>query len=93
MAGYKIRDVRKAFTGKLHAREDRSRRHQTYTFYDDDNRLMGQTYISHGHSEIDISMIGRMAKELGVETQKMRLAIECPLSRVELLALMENSAD
>ena len=91
MPDYVVREVRAAMIGKLGGREEEDRRHRAYSFHDADGTFLGQTYLSHGHRTIDVSLLKRMARELGVRLADFRGALECPVSQAEFYALMRNS--
>lgn len=85
--GYRVRDVRKALCVKLKAGEDRSRRHLTYEVVDDQGVLLGQTYISHGISDINDPLLGKMARQLNIRRSDFAKLIDCELYRSDYIRL------
>lgn len=91
MPDYSARQVQQQFVGKLGATEQEGRRHKTYTFRDGEGVTLGQTYLSHGHRDLDVSLIQRIARELGVRRADVRGAIDCTVTREAFYALMRDS--
>lgn len=77
MAVFKVLKVQRALSGKLQADEELGRKHMTYRVYDDDGTFLGETYISHGASEIADPLLGQMARELNVAPVVWRDIIAC----------------
>ena len=80
MAVFKVRKVKHALKSKLQAEEE-FRKHFTYRIYDDGDTFLGETYISHGHTEIDNSLFKQMARELNISLPLWRDIVRCPKGR------------
>ncbi len=84
MAVFKVRKVRGALISKLQAEEE-YRTHLTYRVFNDDGTFLGETYISHGETEIGDPLLGQMARELNISLALWRGIIRCPKGRDEYL--------
>ena len=84
MAVFKVRKVRRALVNKLQAEEE-YRTHFTYRVFDDDRTFLGETYISHGETEIGDPLVGQMARQLNISLPLWRDIIRCPKGRDEYL--------
>ena len=84
MAVFKVRKVKSALISKLQAEEE-YRTHFTYRVFDDDGTFLGETYISHGETEIGDPLVGQMARELNIGQSLWRAIIHCPKGRVEYI--------
>lgn len=81
MAIFKVGKIQRALNGKLRATEDHDRRHITYRVFDKDGMFLGETYISHSHTEIGDPLLGQMAKQLNIGLALWRDIIKCPKNR------------
>lgn len=84
MAVFKVRKVRQALISKLQAKEE-YRTHFTYRVFDDDGTFLGETYISHGETEIGDPLFGQMAKQLKISKPLWRGIVRCPKGRTEYI--------
>lgn len=84
MAVFKVRKVRSALINKLQAEEE-YRTHFTYRVFDDDGTFLGETYISHGETEIGDPLVGQMARQLSISLPLWRDIIHCPKGRAEYI--------
>lgn len=92
MPDYRARELRSCFVGRLGAHEDETRRHRSYSFLDPDGTMLGQTYRSHGHRTMHVSLLGRMTRELGVRLEDLRGAVDCTTSRLDFYDLLRSSS-
>lgn len=81
---FKVRKVRRALISKLQAEEE-YRTHYTYCVFDDDGTFLGETYISHGETEIGDPLLGQMASQLSISLSLWKDIIRCPKGRAEYL--------
>lgn len=81
MAVFKVSKIKQALNGKLKAEEESGRRHLTYRVFDYDGTFLGETYISHGHTEVGNPLLGTMAKQLNIRSTLWRDIIKCPKGR------------
>ena len=84
MAVFKTRKIRQGL-GKLQAEEESDRQHLTHRVFDDDETFLGETYISHGATEIGDPLLGQMAKQLKISLALWRDIVRCPKGRVEYM--------
>ena len=84
MTVFKVRKVKRALMNKLQAEEE-YRTHSTYRVYDDNGIFLGETYISHGATEIGDPLVGQMARQLNISPPLWRDIINCPKGRGEYL--------
>jgi len=84
MAVFKVRKVRRALVNKLQAEEE-YRTHIAYLVFDDNGILLGETYISHGETEIGDPLVGQMARQLKISLPLWRDIIHCPKGRAEYI--------
>jgi hypothetical protein len=84
MAVFKVRKVRRALVNKLQAEEE-YRTHIAYLVFDDNGILLGETYISHGATEIGDPLVGQMARQLNISLPLWRDIIHCPKGRAEYI--------
>lgn len=84
MAVFKVRKVKRALISKLQAEEE-YRTHFTYRVFDNDDTFLGETYISHGETEIGDPLLGYMAKQLNIGLALWRDIIRCPKGRAEYI--------
>lgn len=84
MAVFKVLKIKKGL-GKLQAEEESDRPHITYRVFDDDGTFLGETYISHGETEIGDPLPGQMARQLGITLKLWKGIIRCPQGRAEYL--------
>lgn len=82
MAVFKVRKIRRGLRTKLEAEEESSR-HLTYRIFDDDGIFLGETYISHGATEVGDPLLGQMAKELNISLALWKDIVRCPKGRAE----------
>jgi len=84
MAVFKARKIKQGLLRKLQAEEE-SGKHLTYRVFNDDRTFLGETYISHGETEIGDPLLGQMARELNISLALWRGIIRCPKGRDEYL--------
>lgn len=84
MTVFKSLKIKRGLTKKLQAEEEIGK-HFTYRVFDDDGTFLGETYISHGATEIGDPLLGQMARELNINLSLWRDIIRCPKGRDEYI--------
>lgn len=86
MAVFRVLKIKRGLR-KLQAKEESDRTHITYRVSDDDGTFLGETYISHGETEIGDPLLGQMARQLSITPKLWKGIIRCPEGRAEYLKL------
>ena len=92
MPTYKAREIKKMLQNKLKCETDETRHHTYYRVFDED-KLIGETFMSRNNKDIDDYLQNRMAKQLGVSTSVFRDIVSCSVSRcdyIEQVSLLED---
>lgn len=63
--------------------EDVSKSHKKYTMYIDGKKTEINTHTSHGHKEIDDTMLNVMAKQMRITRKEFDSFAECTLSETD----------
>ncbi len=90
MPDYDMRVVRRCLVNKLGAAETEGRKHRFYDLYSNDGTFLAQTHLSQGRGSIGMSLIAKMASQLGVGPQDFRGAIDCSVEREAFYLLMSR---
>lgn len=92
MPTYKAREVKRALRNKLKCEVDEDSHHIYYRVYDED-RLIGETFMSHNNQDINDYLQNRMAKQLGVSTKVFRDIVGCSVGRSDYIEEVDMSED
>jgi len=80
MPTYKAREVRRALRSKLKCEVDEDGHHIYYRVFDEE-KLIGETFMSHNNQDINDYLQNRMARQLGVSTKMFRDIVDCSVNR------------
>ena len=89
MPTYKAREVKKVLQNKLKCEIDKDGHHIYYRVFDED-RLIGETFMSHNNQDINDYLQNRMAKQLGVSTKVFRDIVDCSVSRSDYIERLDD---
>ncbi|MDF2889803.1 MAG: hypothetical protein K0R80_170 [Clostridia bacterium] len=83
----KTKDIRASLNKKGFIEEE-DRDHRYFFLTINNKKTSIRTKLSHGDSEIDSFLIGKMAKQTGLTNKEFEDLIKCPLTKDEYIKLL-----
>lgn len=91
----KARDIESALMAKGFDKEQ-ARKHVFFIYLDEDGKQTAiRTHMSHqaGSTEVSENLLGKMAKQVKLQSQDFRRLIDCPMSKGEYAARIRNNGE